>query len=98
MDKGVILVRIIGAYTLFDTVFIIFNGALKGAGDTKFTMWAQIAIAWIFFVPPVYIMTKYLGMGLFTAWIWMLVYVIVIGTVFWLRFRSGHWKTISVLD
>ncbi|MGP8281816.1 MAG: MATE family efflux transporter [Desulfomonilaceae bacterium] len=98
MKKGVILVRIIGAYTLFDTVFIIFNGALKGAGDTKFTMWAQITIAWIFFVPPVYIMTKYLGMGLFAAWIWMLVYVIVIGTVFWLRFRSGHWKTISVLD
>jgi MATE family multidrug resistance protein len=98
MNKGVILVRIIGAYTLFDTVFIIFNGALKGAGDTKFTMWAQITIAWIFFVPPVYIMTKYLGMGLFAAWIWMLVYVIVIGTVFWLRFRSGHWKTISVLD
>jgi MATE family multidrug resistance protein len=98
MEKGVILIRIIGAYTLFDTVFIIFNGALKGAGDTKFTMWAQIVIAWIFFVPPVYIMTNYLGMGVFAAWIWVLVYVIVIGTVFWLRFRSGHWKTISVLD
>ncbi|MGC8603510.1 MAG: MATE family efflux transporter [Desulfomonilaceae bacterium] len=97
LNKGVILIRIIGAYTLFDTVFIIFNGALKGAGDTKFTMWAQIVIAWIFFVPPVYIMTKYLGMGIFTAWIWMLIYVIFIGTVFWLRFRSGHWKTISVL-
>ena len=98
IDKGVILVRIIGAYTLFDTVFIIFNGALKGAGDTKFTMWAQVVIAWILFVPPVYIMTKYLGMGIFAAWIWMLIYVIVIGTVFWLRFRSGHWKTINVLD
>jgi len=98
VEKGVVLVRIIGAYTLFDTVFIIFNGALKGAGDTKFTMWAQTVAAWILFTPPVYIMTKYFGMGVFAAWSWLLVYVIVIGTVFWLRFRSGHWKTIRMFD
>lgn len=96
VNKGVVLVRIIGAYTLFDTVFIIYNGALKGAGDTRFTMWAQIALAWVFFVPPIYIMTQYLELGIFAAWFWLLFYVILIGTVFWLRFRSGHWKTIDV--
>ncbi len=98
LEKGVALVRIIGAYTLFDTVFIIFNGALKGAGDTKFTMWAQIIASWIFFVPPVYIMTTYFGLGILAAWSWLLIYVISLGTIFWFRFKSGHWKSIRLFD
>ena len=55
MAKGVVLIRLIAIYTLFDTMFIVFSGALKGAGDTKFAMWAQVLMAWIFFVPPVYL-------------------------------------------
>lgn len=98
LARGVVIVRIIAAYTLFDTVFIILNGALKGAGDTKFTMWAQVVASWIFFVPPVYMMTTYFGLGIIAGWFWLLVYVTAIGTVFWLRFRSGHWKTIHLFD
>ena len=96
MTRGVVLVRIIAVYTLFDTIFIIFNGALKGAGDTRFAMWAQVIVAWVFFVPPVYVMVTYFEFGVFAAWFWLLLYVIGIGTIFWLRFRSGYWKSIQV--
>jgi multidrug resistance protein, MATE family len=96
MAKGVVLVRIIAVYTVFDTIFIIFNGALKGAGDTRFAMWAQVIGAWVLFVPPVYVMVTYLEFGIFAAWSWLLLYVIGISVIFWLRFRSGYWKAIHV--
>jgi MATE family multidrug resistance protein len=98
MDKGVIILRLVAIWTLFDTLFIIFSGALKGSGDTRFAMWAQIFLAWVLFVPPVYIIIEYLHLGLFGAWSWGTCYVIVLGLVFWLRFRSGRWKEIQMLN
>ncbi len=97
LARGVLMLRIVAVWTLFDTLFIIFSGALKGAGDTVFAMWAQIIIAWIFFVPPVYFIIQYLGMGVLAAWYWGLFYVMLIGVVFYGRFRSGSWRTISMI-
>ena len=84
-------------YTVFDTLFIIFSGALKGAGDTRFAMWVQTLLAWIFFIPPVYLIIEYLDLGLYAAWCWGLVYVILLGIVFWARFHSGYWKQIQMI-
>lgn len=95
--SGSMLLRLVAVYTVFDTVFIIYSGALKGAGDTRFAMWAQIAIAWFFFVPPVYFITEYFHLGLFAAWCWAVAYVIVLGLVFLNRFRSGRWKYIDMI-
>lgn len=97
LSRGVIFLRIVAVWTLFDTLFIIFSGALKGAGDTLFAMWAQVALAWFFFVPPVYIITQCLGMGVLAAWCWGLVYVMLLGIVFWARFKSGKWRGISIV-
>lgn len=98
VDTGTTLLRIVALYTLFDTAFIIFSGALKGAGDTRFAMWASICAAWVFFVPPVYVMIEYLQVGLVTAWCWALIYIVGLGMIFWLRFRGGYWKEIRMLD
>ncbi len=98
LAKGIVLVRLIAIYSMFDTIFIVFSGALKGAGDTRFAMWAQILMAWIFFIPPVYLIIDYFHAGLFAAWSWVLVYVVALGVIFWLRFRSGYWKTIRMVE
>ena len=98
LARGVLMLRIVAVWTLYDTLFIIFSGALKGAGDTVFAMWAQIIIAWIFFVPPVYFIIQHLGMGVLAAWYWGLFYVMLIGIVFWGRFRRGSWRTISMIN
>lgn len=97
-SRGCFVVRLIGLYTVFDTIFIVYTGALKGAGDTRFAMWAQVLIAWIFFVPPVYLMITHFNLGLYAAWGWLVVYVIIIAIIFHLRFRSGYWKTIRIIS
>jgi MATE family multidrug resistance protein len=97
LARGTVFLRIVAVWTLFDTLFIIFSGALKGAGDTVFAMWAQVGLAWFFFVPPVYIITQLLGMGVLAAWCWGLLYVMLLGIVFWARFRQGTWRGISMI-
>ncbi len=98
LEKGVVILRLIAVFTVFDTVFIVFSGALKGAGDTRFAMWAQIVAAWGFFVPPVYVIVEVLGMGVLAAWCWGVVYIVSLGTTFWRRFHSGRWKAIRMVE
>jgi MATE family multidrug resistance protein len=96
--KGMILLRLVAVYTLFDTMFIIYSGALKGAGDTQFAMWAQVFMAWIVFVPPVFFIIEYWHKGLYAAWVWLMVYAILLGVVFWWRFKSGYWKRLRMVE
>ena len=88
---------LIAIYSIFDAMNIIFSGALKGAGDTRFTMWAAIVVAWIFFVPPVYMIIEIFKKGVLLAWVWATFYIILIGIVFCWRFRKGKWKEIDLL-
>lgn len=97
-QRGSFVVRLIGLYTVFDTIFIVYTGALKGAGDTRYAMIVQIVIAWIFFVPPVYIMISYFDFGLYAAWGWLLVYVVLLAVIFHIRFKAGYWKNIEIMS
>ncbi|MFH0825476.1 MAG: MATE family efflux transporter [Pseudomonadota bacterium] len=98
IDEGTAILRIVALYNLFDTMFIVFSGALKGSGDTKFAMWAQLLLAWFFFVPPVYVLIAYFRADLLIVWVWAFVYIAVLGTLFFMRFRSGYWKNIGMLE
>ncbi|MEW6531131.1 MAG: MATE family efflux transporter [Thermodesulfobacteriota bacterium] len=96
--KGATILRLVAVYSLFDTLFIIYSGALKGAGDTRFAMWAQVLLAWFVFVPPVYLLIQYFNASLTIAWTWSVVYVILLGLVFRSRYRTGLWKQIRMLN
>ena len=97
LSKGIILLRIVAFYSLFNNMFIVFSGALNGAGDTRFAMWTQTGISWILFVPAIYIVVNYLHWDMIYAWMCLLVYVVLLWTAFLIRFRSGHWKTIKMV-
>ncbi|MBW1856507.1 MAG: MATE family efflux transporter [Deltaproteobacteria bacterium] len=88
---------LVALYSVFDAMNIIFSGALKGAGDTRFAMWAAIIVAWVFFVPPVYLIIEVFEKGVLMAWGWATLYIILIGSVFCWRFRKGKWKEIDLL-
>ena len=95
---GAILLRMVAIYTLFDTMVIVLSGALKGAGDTTFALVAQTIVAWVVLVAPVYVTVEYLHMDVLAAWSCLVCYSMVAGTVFLLRFRSGYWKTIRLIQ
>jgi putative MATE family efflux protein len=75
---------------------MIFSGALRGAGDTRFPMVVTGVGIWLVRVPLAYLFALNLGWGLMGAWGAMALDITVRGVLTVLRFRGGRWKTIKV--
>jgi MATE family multidrug resistance protein len=92
-----VLLRFVAVYCAFDSMSIVFSFALRGAGDTRFVTIAALALAWPLMVLPTWA-AWYFGWGLYWAWSFASAYIISIGIVFLLRFRTGKWKTMRVIE
>jgi MATE family multidrug resistance protein len=84
------------AWVLFDAAVNVVAEALRAAGDTAFTMWARVVVAWAIWVPGAWISVRILGGGEGVAAGWMVAYLFVLALVLFLRFRSGAWRRIAL--
>jgi multidrug resistance protein, MATE family len=98
MHLGKILLRFVALFCLFDALNLIFSGALKGAGDTRFIMWTIAVLSLGVMIIPVYIAVEVMGQGIYTAWALATLYVCALGMAFMLRYRQGKWKTMRVIE
>jgi MATE family multidrug resistance protein len=94
------LLYFVSFYCLFDTGNIIFSAALKGAGDTRFVMYASIVLNWLIMVVPSWAAITFLQgkAKLYMAWSALTVYVCALAVLFFLRFLAGKWKTMRVIE
>jgi MATE family multidrug resistance protein len=98
MGLGVILLRFVAVFCFFDGLNLIFSGAIKGAGDTRFIMWTIAGLSvWVMII-PIYIAVEVLKAGIYTAWTLVTFYVCALGLAFMLRYRQGRWKTMRVIE
>ena len=86
------------AWQFFDAAAAVLAEALRAAGDTAFTMWARIVIAWALFVPGAWITVRVLGGGDLAAMAWVVAYIAVLAVVLRLRFRSGAWRRLTLVE
>ncbi len=87
----------VAVYSLADTFNVTFAFALRGAGDTRFVSLLTFALAWPCMIVPVYLLVTY-GGNVYGAWGFASLYIGVIALCFWLRFRTGKWKTMRVIE
>ena len=92
-----VLLRFIAIYSAFDTLNIVFAFALRGAGDTKFVTIVSLAMAWPLMVLPTYLVVRY-DASLYWAWGCASFYICALGITFLLRFRTGKWKSMRVIE
>ncbi len=93
---AVILLRFVGVYCLVDGFYLIYSSAIKGAGDTRFVMVMQGIMSALFLVFPVWYAIKVRSCGIYTVWFIMTIYMFLLAFVFYLRYKQGKWKTMSV--
>ena len=72
----------------------VFSGSLRGAGDTRTTLFITVGAIWITRVPLAYVLTR--AFDLNGAWLAVGTDFGVRACLFWLRFRSGKWQKIKV--
>lgn len=93
-----VMLRFVAVYTVFDTLNIVFASALKGAGDTRFVMIMIIVLSICGLTIPTVIAIAVLGGGIFVAWYIVSGYIILLAISFLLRFLTGKWKTMKVIE
>lgn len=71
---------------------LVLAGALRGAGDTMYPLYASIAGIWGFRVVVAYAFVKVFHWGLIGAWVALVLDQYTRAIVIYLRFRSGRWK------
>jgi putative MATE family efflux protein len=88
--------KIIAVAQPFMATNFVLAGALRGAGDTRWTLYITMVGIWGVRVVAAYILAIRLGMGLQGAWIGMALDMIARAVLVNLRFRAGHWTKINV--
>lgn len=71
---------------------IIYNGALRGAGDVKFTLFASSFSVTLIQPILAQFLIQFLGWGLYGVWTSILVSQLLQFILFGLRFKSGKWR------
>lgn len=94
----VILLRFVAVYSIFDTMNLVFASAIKGAGDTRYVMFAIVIASALVLVAPTYLAVIVMDWGVMISWINVSAYVIVLSIVFLLRFLGGKWKSMRVIE
>ena len=66
--------------------------ALRGAGDTKFTMTVSVSTMFLFRIGVAYIFVKGFNLGILSIWVAMVLDWVVRSLIFHIRFTRGKWK------
>ena len=90
------LLMVGAAFQVFDALAILSDGALRGAGDTRWPMVALFLLSWGVFLPLSYLFGFYLEGGLTWAWTGGLVYILLLSGTLGYRFRSGAWRSVKI--
>jgi putative MATE family efflux protein len=93
---GTMPLRMVGLIQPLLAGTMIFAGALRGAGDTRWPMLVTGGSIWLVRLPLAYLFALVLDWGLLGAWSALILDLSLRGLLNYLRFRSGRWKTVKV--
>lgn len=93
----IVLLRFAAAYAVFDATQIIFVGALRGAGDTRFILGATVGVGTV---------AVLFGRYAQLAWNWQLIgwwwvitlWIAALAVIYSWRFLKGKWRSMRVIE
>ncbi|OQX30070.1 MAG: hypothetical protein B0D92_00395 [Spirochaeta sp. LUC14_002_19_P3] len=91
------MLRLAAVYVLADATQVIFAGALRGAGDTKFVMRMSVILHWAF-VGIIFYTVKIAALPALTSWYVFIGFALLLGVAMFLRYRFGKWRELSLVD
>lgn len=94
---GAMLLIFAAVYQIFDAIYIVYSGALRGAGDTLVPALVTAGLCWLCVVGLGYGVAKWLPQfGLVGPWTVATFYGVILGLFMYIRFRRGAWRHIRI--
>lgn len=99
-------------FMFFDAMNVLYSNAVKGAGDTYFVMVSGMLLGWLTFALPCaaaywffsgnYALERFGAEYAKTLCVWTLwtiidIYIFLLGVIFYIRYKHGKWKNMSVI-
>lgn len=95
---GETLLQFVVLYGLFDGLYLCCFGAIRGAGDVMFPMYAM-AFGGIFVLTIPSLILFYLGWAtIYTLWGIFVFYVVSLTAAGVVRYRGGRWRSMSIIE
>jgi MATE family multidrug resistance protein len=91
------MIRIASLYVLAEAMMVALVGALRGAGDTHWTMIASVTFHWTF-IPLLWVMFHLFNATAVMGWLALVILFLVFCFALYLRYRTGKWKKMRVIE
>ncbi len=97
IELGTTFLKIVALLQVPLALTMVLAGSLRGAGDTRFIMWATMAGMWGIRVPIAFVATLWLRVDIWYVWSAMIAdWTVRMALLLW-RYRSERWQDIKVI-
>lgn len=96
IQGGILALRILAVVQFADAIGLVLEGALRGAGDSRFPALAETSLNWGVFLPLTWYWALHLGWGLVGGWWALLLYIVLFAASQFWRFSRPNWESIEV--
>ena len=97
LHTGAVLLCFAAIYQFFDAMYLIYTGALRGAGDTLVPAMATGILCWSITVLGGYgVARAFPHFGPAGPWLMATIYGVILGLFMYLRFARGGWRKIRL--
>ncbi|MFC1614195.1 MATE family efflux transporter [Gemmatimonadota bacterium] len=93
LPQGALVLRYLIGFNFVFGALHCFKQALRGLGDTTFFLKTAIVFDMLFFIPGIFLVVHFFGTSLVALWNFLLIYLAMVAVTYFLRFRSGHWRS-----
>jgi MATE family multidrug resistance protein len=83
-------------YAMADATILVTGGVLRGAGDTRWLMWASILLHWLMLLVQVLVI-EILELGSRVSWAVFVFTILATAVVYSIRLYRGRWNTPGAL-
>lgn len=94
---AVLLLRFVAAYNLLDATQMVFVGAIKGAGDTRFVLWVSLGLA-AMLAGFSWLCVEVWKSGIYGCWMLITFWVWIAAATYVARFWQGKWRRMRVIE
>ena len=81
----------LSSYVIADALIIVSGGVLRGAGDTRWLMYASVALHWLMLLVQYYVILVW-EYGPQASWLTSCMMIILSAVVYLWRLRNGVWR------
>jgi MATE family multidrug resistance protein len=96
-QMAALLLQFVAAYNLLDATQMIFIGALKGAGDTRFLLRVSLVLAGLL-AGFSWLSVQTWKLNVFGCWTLIVFWCLIAAVTYLLRFWQGRWRKMRVIE